>query len=172
MYNLDFTDLAPVEVPVSIKAKDDHLLVEATEDVACKYRNATLKAAKMEDAKIIGMDGLSDAEPILVAGCLLKMPGRTPVDVKYVRSLGAKIVKPLFECAKEISDLDEKETKERKAVLPAFSRPDAPVELDALRAWLKLATEEDSNVKPLYDIFKEAEEKVKNSSSATATTSA
>lgn len=116
----DFDDLAPIEIPVRI-AGVAYILREASEAAACKWRNHQLKATRMADGKVTGMDGMADAEPLLVSLCLcqtnpdgtLKLdPQRNPANVPLalVLSWPARIVKPLFEKAKEISDLTEKET--------------------------------------------------------------
>lgn len=105
-------DLEPKSVRVTL-AGEPYLLREASEDAACRFHNAAMRAAKMSDGKVTGVDGVADSEPILVAGCLFKLvkvKGRDveqPVSLQFVRDLPARVVKPLFERAKRISGLDE-----------------------------------------------------------------
>src|SRR5690606_9047229 len=68
-HGLDFDDLTPIELPVKYKGKN-YVLREADEGAATQYRNLTIKAARMEDGKITGMDGVADAEPFLISLCL------------------------------------------------------------------------------------------------------
>jgi hypothetical protein len=111
-----FDSLEPQEVPVTIAGKQ-YVLREASEDVACKFRNAAMRAARMTEGKVVGVDGLADAEPVLVGGCLFEKVesehkgetkvGWAAVGVAAVRTWPARIVKPLFERAKAMSDLAE-----------------------------------------------------------------
>jgi hypothetical protein len=116
---LNFDDLAPVEVEVKVKGKK-YILREATGHAAAQYRNAALKAAKMVDGKVVGMDGLADAEPLLVSLCLYELedlgngkpPRERPVPVQVVRGWPARLVTALFTKVRDISDLGEGETAE------------------------------------------------------------
>jgi hypothetical protein len=115
--NLDpiiFDDLAPVEVSVKI-GQLNCILREASEDAACKYRNASLKAARMQSGEIVGMDGLADSEPYLVSLCLFEIfengkgqKVERPVALSVIRSWKAGIVKTLFERIRQISNLEDK----------------------------------------------------------------
>lgn len=113
---LDFGDLEPTEVSVRIKKKD-YVLREASGDASCKYRNAMLKSTRLgPDGKPVQIDGMADTEPLLVALCLFeKRPQEgggakeVPVSVQEVRAWPGWLVKRLFDKAKEISNLDEKE---------------------------------------------------------------
>jgi hypothetical protein len=106
-------DLTLVEVPVKIR-NEDYILKEADGNVACQYRNASTRCARMNDGKVTGVDGVADVEPFLVSLCLFKVlstGARVPVDVKVVRSWPSRIIKPLFDRAKEISKLDEDDSE-------------------------------------------------------------
>lgn len=105
----DFGDLAPIEVPCTIGGKK-YTLREASGDAACKYRNALLKATKLgTDGKPTSIDGMADAEPLLVSLCLFTAEN-TAVPVQVVRSWPQRIQKRLFDEAKRISQLDERDT--------------------------------------------------------------
>lgn len=121
-------DLTPREVPVTI-GKEQYLLVEATEDVACKFRNASLNNMKVDDGKIVGMSGVADVEPLLVSMCLLKNVGNSmvPVDISTVRAWPSRIVKKLFETIKEISELGEGGENAKKSPSGGADNSDTPL---------------------------------------------
>ena len=106
---LDFDDLTPISLPVKLQGKT-YSLREASEDAACRWRNAVLKAVKPDsNGKPTCLDNLSDTEPFLVSLCLFDDKDK-PVPLPVVRSWSARIVKKLFAAVKEISDLDETKT--------------------------------------------------------------
>lgn len=106
--NLNFDSPDPIRLPVKIGQKE-LILREASTDVAVRYRNASTRAAKMVDGKLVGVDGVAEVLPILVQGCLFEVVtignARTERQVlmTYVRDLPYRIVKPLFDKAKSIS---------------------------------------------------------------------
>jgi hypothetical protein len=112
----DFGDLAPVETTVKWKG-EEYVLTEASTDAATRYKNLAMKSAKMSDAKVIGVDGLADAEPLLVSLCLFRLnpkvtengkPKREAVSLATFRAKFTWVIgKQLFEWVKYHSDLDE-----------------------------------------------------------------
>lgn len=117
-------DLKPVEVPVKI-GEQRYVLREASEEAARQWNNAKLRAARMNaDGKTTSIEGLADAEPLLVSLCLCLIDPKTgeirtdrnlnPVTVALATVLGwpARVVKPLYEKALAISNLDGKDTPE------------------------------------------------------------
>lgn len=121
----DFTSLEPVEDEVVIQGQE-YVLREADNKTAVAYRNAMMRAARMDDqGRVSMMDGMADAEPVLVHGCLFHKPTKfdsrgnpvwVPVVPAWVNSLPHRIIKPLFERARDISGLgSEKETPESLA---------------------------------------------------------
>jgi len=125
LVNLFWDDLEPIQLPVRVMGKP-YVLVEADEDAAVKYRNASMKAARLDDGKIVGFDKVGDVEPLLVSLCLYYAghDGKAPLDalgdfdrtklvpLKKVLMWPARIVKPLFDRVKDISQLEERPTKE------------------------------------------------------------
>lgn len=119
----DEADLSCFEVPVKL-GKTLYNLREASGGVATKYRNATMRGMRVEDQKVVGMDGIADAEPLLVSLCLCKTDDKgatlfdrngNPITVTlgFVQALPSRIQKALYAKVREISPgLDEKETKE------------------------------------------------------------
>lgn len=124
---IEFDSLAPIEVPATIAGKQ-YLLREASEDAACKYRNAAMRAARFNDrGKVSSIEGVADVEPLLVSLCLFELtgdgkchlghtvPGERPVPIDELRRWPAKRVKTLFERIKDISDLGEKKEDEESS---------------------------------------------------------
>lgn len=106
---MDFDDLAPQSVAVTIKGQK-YVLREATEEAARQYRNAQYRSMKMgPDGKPSSLDGMADTGSILVSGCLFAVTatGESPVPLTAVRLWPARIVGPLFERAKFLSNLDQ-----------------------------------------------------------------
>lgn len=112
---MDFADLSLIEIPVTVGDKK-YILREASEDSACKYRNAMLRCTKLgPEGKPASVHGIADVEPLLVSMCLFEaLPDgsgfkNSCTRVETVRSWPSRIVKQLFEKTKEISDLDEED---------------------------------------------------------------
>lgn len=123
-FDFDFDSIKIRKVPVRLGGKR-YLLVEASEETACLYRDATIRAGKLgPDGRVSHMDGLARAEPLLVARCLFEdkdgEPGKQVAE-QFVLDLPARVVKPLFEKAKEISGLDKAEEAPRGNASPAAS---------------------------------------------------
>lgn len=135
-----FDDLSLAERAVVIGGVQ-HTLSEATEGVACHYRNAVMRSAKMSDGKVVGTEGVADVQPLLVSLCLKDATGK-PVPLPTVKSWPSRVVKPMYDWIREVSQLEEGESAERKAVIVALSRDDSPVTLDAVRVWAKTLKEE------------------------------
>ena len=119
MDEFDFGDLAPKEFHFKAAGKR-FVLREPSGDAAVKYRNAVMKSTKFTaEGKPTGIDGLADAEPLLVALCLFEKVADkngnemfSPVSVTFVRAWPAWLQKKLFAKSQEMGDLLEKETQE------------------------------------------------------------
>jgi len=110
MSELNFTDLTPITLPVTI-GDQTYQLHEATGDVAAKYRNAIIEATKFgPDGKPAGFRGLADTEMLLISLCLKQ--DNQPVPMATIRGLPSRIIKALFNKAREISDLEEAEDRQ------------------------------------------------------------
>lgn len=109
---LNFDDLTPIELPVSVAGKR-YVLREATEAAACQWRNAMMQATELgSDGKPTRVRNLADTEPLLVSLCLFTAEEGKPVPVATIKGWPARVVKRLFEKVKDVSDLDEKGKKE------------------------------------------------------------
>ncbi len=112
--SLVFDTVEPIEVPVSI-GKHKYVLREASGAAACKWRNAQLKASKIVDGKVSGLEGMPDTEPLLISYCLFCVDSTgavtQTVPLEIIRGWPYRIQRGLFAKLKEISALEEKETK-------------------------------------------------------------
>lgn len=107
---MDLGDLAPVEISCKIGGKP-YLLREADAAGAAKYRNYMMACTRMTDGKVTGVKDLADAEVLLVSLCLFHCDDKgmwVTVPAATLKSWPARVLKPLFDKAKEISQLDEK----------------------------------------------------------------
>lgn len=111
-------DLTPVEVQVTVndgETSQKYALREATEAVAAEFRNARIKGARLDGRNVVGLpEDLAGVQSLLVGACLFRYkedgtPGHIAVGRIVVAGWPARIVKPLFEEAKKISQLDEEE---------------------------------------------------------------
>jgi len=114
---LNYDDLEPQSRVVSFR-KNKYILTEASADAAAKYRNASMKSMRTNEAgKIIGVEGLADGEIVLVSQCLFyadkngelrldefgNPDRRHLVPEAHIRGWPNKIQKDLYEAVKEMS---------------------------------------------------------------------
>lgn len=115
MHNLDFTNLAPIEIPVTIAGEEPMVLREATAGAARDWRAAIIRSQKVDGR---GFDAsITETELLLVSLCLFYKAADAQgnarrVPVATVRNWQNRITKSLFETAKEISGLIEEDTEE------------------------------------------------------------
>jgi len=109
---LVFDDVSLKEIPVSI-AKIKYVLREANGKAAQAYRAATVKGLSVsKDGTMQHLSSSMVAEHVLVSHCLFKEDSGLGVGLDVIQSWPNRIIRPLFDRAKEISDLDDTETKE------------------------------------------------------------
>ncbi|MCK9571408.1 kinetochore protein SPC24 [Candidatus Pacearchaeota archaeon] len=123
----NFDDLTTIEIPVKYKG-ESYVLREASEASTCQYENAKAKCVKMADGKFAGIDGpMADTEPLLVSLCLFDSSGAN-VALTTIRSWPGRLVKKLFDKAKQISELDQQDEETLTKQLEALTK-----QLDELR---------------------------------------
>lgn len=106
-----FDDVSAIKIPVTIAGRS-LFLREASGGVVVKYRTALLKGMTLdENGRPSQVPNAADAEPVLVAGCLVD-ENDVSVGETFVKNLPNKQMKILFDRAKEISDIDEDVTVE------------------------------------------------------------
>lgn len=99
---------------------EKYALIEASGQTGVDYQNASLAAFTYgESGKAKSINGLASLQILLVGSCLYKINPDTgltvknPVGEKFAKEeLPARVLKQLFEKAKEISHLDEEDTVE------------------------------------------------------------
>jgi hypothetical protein len=125
---IDFDDLEPCGVTVTLgrgDQKQHYILREATADAAKKYQNCRARSTRFnEEGKVTGIDGVADAEPLLVSHCLCltnpdhvtvlldKKSNAMTVPLHTILSWKVGIVKTLFEKVREISPGLDDDTNE------------------------------------------------------------
>lgn len=112
MDSFNFDSLAPQETPVTIEGKK-YVLREPSEAAALRYRDACIRGAKMEDG-VVTMGAVAEAQPLLVSLCLFEIiseqngePKNVGVSLQTIKGWPTRVVKPLFEAAKEMGGLNE-----------------------------------------------------------------
>lgn len=113
-----FDDITPIEVPVKV-GQLEFVLREATGESAVKYTNAKLKRLSLgADGKPSSFAGMGDLEPYLVSLCLFTAKrerpelNNQPVHEADIRAWPHKIQKKLFDIAKQISEIDQDQSKD------------------------------------------------------------
>ena len=110
---LNFNDLTPIEIDVHIKGRK-YILCEADAEAAARYRNHAMSCTTFNaDGKPSGVKGLGDLQALLVSLCLYQevtkdgVTTRERVSLQFASKLQERIIKPIFERAKAISELGE-----------------------------------------------------------------
>ena len=115
-HEFDFDQqLVTTEIPVRYQGKD-YTLREPSEDSAAKYRSFQLRNARMVGGKLnADITKIAESQAFLLSMCLYNGDGHA-VSIGIIRSWPARIIKPLFEKAREMGSLIEgEETVEQLA---------------------------------------------------------
>lgn len=108
-YWLNLDDLTPIEIKLRLGG-EEYILREASEGAVCQFKNALMRCTKMNsDGKVSFIENAADVEPFLVSLCLFKVTEKGPIPVPLItiKAWTSRVVKPLFDKAKEISNLDD-----------------------------------------------------------------
>ena len=99
-----FPSILPKEIPVTL-GTEQFVLKQATAGASTKYRDAFLRATKMDDGKLKGFDGMAATEIYLISMCLFRRfpNGDVLVSRDVIESWPGEVQKPLFEAIKRIS---------------------------------------------------------------------
>lgn len=109
---IDLGDLTPAQRDVTWKNKrgevERHVVREASAAAAAAYRNATSRASRYEDGKFVGLDGIADAEPLLVGLCVYRVDDKggaatTPIGTAAILALPDRVQSALYETVRDIS---------------------------------------------------------------------
>jgi hypothetical protein len=166
MSDFDFSDLTPIAIPVVGPDGENYILKEATGRAAKIYNNARIEGVMLEAGQPKTIKGIGGLEPLLVSLCLWADNDR-PVTQQFIEGWPSKVVKKLYNKAKEISDLDEeeKESPTKTALKACLSHEDSPITFQQLRDHVLKIEQNGSALKPLFE--EGDEELVKNSPSST-----
>lgn len=170
----DFNDITPASRVVKIGGKS-YTLHEASTDAACRYRNKHFSGAKYGDGKLERMEGIADADPLLLSCCLTDETNKM-VTLEVIKKWPERIVKPMVAWIKENSEIDSGEDPLKVALQEGFKRDDAPISFDTFCDWVRGwddASKEDKKLRHLYRLLKTTfEERAKNVQEPTPASSA
>lgn len=115
----NFDDLSPQAFEFHYRGHD-YVLKEPSESAALAFRQAQLKNAKMVDGKVTtDIERIYDSQSLLVASCtFLKTKDKEgkeveqPAKVEVVRGFSSKVVRDLFDRAREMGGLNEDDSEE------------------------------------------------------------
>lgn len=112
MNELDFSTLTVEDLPVTGPNGEKFILRVADGEAGTRWRdwNMTHTKAGADGISALPVEGLAEAAPILVAGCLFRVvEGKEPQKMtkEEVKKLPYKMINALFEKAKDISGLND-----------------------------------------------------------------
>lgn len=160
----DFGDLTPVEIDVVGPDKLKYVLKEANGHAAKVFNNARTQGIVFDDGKLKSITGAGELEPLLVSLCLFG-EGDRPVQQKVIEKWPERVVKKLFNKAKEISHLLEEVNPLKGALEVALTHKDSPVSFEDFKSFVDSL--DDKRVKSLKDLLEKDEDAVKNSPQST-----
>lgn len=104
--------LEPATLPVTYNGVK-YVIREASEEAVIAYRSTMSRGTTIEEGVVNISEGVSAADCVLVAYCLYKVDSPAHVDAQLVRAWPHRVVKPLYEWVKKVSDMDEDDTVEK-----------------------------------------------------------
>ena len=162
----DFNEFEELSKPVRYKGAE-YVLWEANAQGAAAYNNGRARRIFLKDGKASGVGDIGDLEVLLVSRCLVYKGGKNDgklVPLNELNGWPERIIKPMHDWVKEVSDLDEDDTVAR-ALQKALRRPDSPVRFGAFQEWAKSL--EDTEFDPLKGLLEPlSEDKAKNGQEA------
>lgn len=115
MEALDFSSVKVAEIKVNNLLGKNYILREAKGATVVEFNDMRLKATRMSDGKVVGIDGMANAEPFLVSRCLFEVDAEgkeTAISPGVVKSFPGHVMTRLYIEAKKLSKIDEEETEE------------------------------------------------------------
>lgn len=114
----DFDDLTPITENITLGGVK-HVVCEASASAAVKWRDVAIRGARMVDGKVVGMDNMARAEPLLVSECLYtneewsRGNKKRHVDIDEVMAFPNRVTAKLYNWIRDNSpDLEPKEDRE------------------------------------------------------------
>ena len=99
--------------------RQKYILHEASEAAAVEFNRARMSGVEIfhpgdgEERTVKSLQGAADVEPLLVSHCVFMVNpdgSEAPVSLQTIKTWPSRIVRNLFQRAKEMSGLDEAET--------------------------------------------------------------
>lgn len=112
--DFNFEDLTPIKIGPFRIGEQQFVLLEADGEAARAYRKASLRGIIVnKGGRMENLNETVDAETVLVSQCLYKVDSEgnptTRVGAEVIRKWPNRVIRPLFDKAKEISYLGEDE---------------------------------------------------------------
>lgn len=146
-YEFDFSDIQWIEIPVTGPDNEEYILRELDAGGARKYNDARISGVTMEDGKVVKVENIGGLEVLLVSLCL-RAVNKRPIRPQSIEGWQERIIKKLFDKAKEISDIEEESADDNLVVLKqTFGREDAPFPYEEIKRFVDSQT--DDYYKPL-----------------------
>lgn len=149
----DFSAVEPIKIPVKI-GTNEYLLQEASEDAAARYRNKLAQGMRYSEGTLSRIDSIADADPLLLSCCLYSPADKACVPLKIILQWPSRIVRPLVEKLKQISDLDTEEDPLKVALKAAMDRNDSPISYEDFCKFVDGWSQEEKGSKTLAPLFK------------------
>lgn len=140
--SLDFDSLQSpgwISEPVRFEGKS-YTLKEASGRAAVEYRNAVSACLQYgPDGRIAGVRNIASVEPLLISLCLFDEKGKN-VPKHVIESWPSRVQRAIFDRAKQISDLGEEMSAERKLLEEVLNQEGSPISFDELRGYVNSRT--------------------------------
>lgn len=155
--NFNFDNLVVEEYPVVYKGQN-YILREADSAASVAYRNRALNCVRYsESGNANQFNNLADLEPYLVSLCLFKEDG-TKVSEATLKTWPSRVVKQLYNKAKEISYLTETDSTKSR-LMEALESEGSSINKEQFDEWVASLGEEHAKFKSWYT---SKEDKIKN----------
>src|SRR5690554_6057155 len=106
--------LEDIEIPFTYKG-EKFLIKEATADDARVYKNFLMSRTSVgPDGTPVGFKDIADIEILLVGRCLYRPDSKEPIGKDVVAKWSNRVIRPIYETIKKISELSADEEDEKK----------------------------------------------------------
>lgn len=164
-------DEKPISDPQYVKVgEDEYELREASVGAAQAYRDAQLSGITLgANSKPVKIEGMASSESLLVASCIYKISrdpetkeitGRQVVAEKTLKQWPTRIVKPMFEWIKEVSNLNESNNEIVDEIKKILELPESPLPYEDFVNYISTLSEDFEVLKLSFK--HDSEERAKN----------
>ncbi len=109
----DFGSLEIIETSVVGPNGKKYILREANEESVARFTNARTRCMTLQDGGVTAVAGMGDLSLLLVSLCLFEVGEdgeanlKKNVSVEVLKSWPGRVIRPLFDEAKRISEIDQ-----------------------------------------------------------------